>query len=102
MSWGASAAVAIMAASTTYTIAAGEDASRKQGHAQEEAKQQALKQETLSDQATNRANQKKPDISAILSAAQQASKSGGSTMLTGPGGIDPNALTLGKTNLLGG
>ena len=49
-----------------------------------------------------KANQKKPDTMAILSAAQQAGKAGPSgTMLTGPMGVDPNALTLGKTTLLG-
>ena len=54
------------------------------------------------DQAFNQANQKKPDTSAILSAAQQAGKGGVSgTMLTGPSGVDPSSLTLGKSTLLG-
>lgn len=55
-----------------------------------------------STEATNKANQKKPDTNAILDAVMQAGKSGASgTMLTGPQGVDPNALALGKTTLLG-
>ena len=55
-----------------------------------------------STEATNKANQKKPDTSAIIDAVMQAGKTGASgTMLTGPTGVDPNALALGKTTLLG-
>jgi len=58
-----------------------------------------LKKQT---EATNKANQKKPDTSAIIDAVMQAGKTGASgTMLTGPTGVDPNALALGKTTLLG-
>lgn len=46
---------------------------------------------------------KAPDVNALLAAAQEAAKGGpSSTMLTGPSGIDPSALTLGKSTLLGG
>ena len=70
---------------------------------QEKAAQaNADKQEKAADQATNRANQKKPDTRAILDAATQAGKGGVSgTMLTGAQGIDPSMLTLGKNTLLG-
>lgn len=97
------AALAVAAAGTSYSIYSGEKQAAAQEKAQGQAKEAALKQESMADQANNKANQKKPDISAIMSAAQQASKTGGSsTMLTGPGGIDPSALQLGKTSLLGG
>lgn len=79
---------------------------QKAADAQAKAQQQSLdianKQAAAADQAQNRANQKSPDTSAILSAASQAGKSGiSSTMLTGPVGVDPGSLNLGKNTLLG-
>ena len=54
------------------------------------------------DEATNSANQKRANTAGILDAAAQSGKAGASgTMLTGPQGIDPNLLNLGKTTLLG-
>lgn len=74
-----------------------------QEDAQKQAKESALKQEKAADEAYNRANQKTPNASSILSAAQQAAKGGvGGTMLTGATGITPDALQLAKTSLLGG
>lgn len=55
------------------------------------------------DQANNKANARGPDTAALLAANQiqgQAGQSG--TMLTGPLGVDPNDLSLGKNTLLGG
>ena len=55
------------------------------------------------DEATNRANQKRPNANAILAAAQQAAKGGmGGTLLTGPQGVNTDELSLGKSTLLGG
>lgn len=55
------------------------------------------------DQATNKANARGPDTAALLSANQQEAQSGQSgTMLTGPMGVDPNDLSLGKNTVLGG
>jgi len=81
-------------------------AAKKAAAAQEQANNQAQAaadaQAKSADQANNRANQKTPDTSAILSAAAQAGKGGASgTMLTGSQGVDPNALMLGKSTLLG-
>lgn len=103
---GATTAVAVAAAAavagTAYSIYSGERAASAQKDAQAQAKQQAEKQAQAANQALNQANQKKPDTSAILSAAQQSWKSGQSgTMLTGSQGVDPTALTLGKSTLLG-
>jgi hypothetical protein len=96
------AGLAIAGAGTGYQIKSGMDASAAQEKAQIQAKEAAVKQEQATTEATNRANQKKPDTLAILSAAQNAAKSGtGSTMLTGPRGLDASALSLGKTSLLG-
>ena len=97
---GAITAVAL--ASTAYSIYSGERAASAQDKAQDQAKAQANKAAMAADEAANKANQKRPDTSAILSAAQAAGKAGASgTMLTGPSGVDPSALSLGKTTLLG-
>ena len=105
---GVLAAVAV--AGTAYSIYSGERAAdaqqqalQKQGQAQKEATDRANQQTRLSEQAQNRANRKQPDAAGILAAASQAAQGGGGagTMLTGPTGIDPNALALGKSTLLG-
>lgn len=88
--------------SAAYTVYSGERAADAQSSAQNEARANAEKQATAADQAQNKANQKKPDTSAILSAAGQAGKAGESgTMLTGPAGVGTNMLNLGKNTLLG-
>ena len=105
----AGAALAVGAAGVGYTIAAGEDAKRKQADAlgkQERAQTQAVAsaetQRQQSQQLVNQANRKKPDVSSIMQAAAAASSGGAAgTMLTGPTGVDPNALALGKSSLLG-
>ena len=102
-------ALGIGAAGTGYTIAAGEDAKRKQADAlgkQERAQQQAVNaaqgQRKQSEMVVNQANRQRPDVAGIMQAASAASSSGGGgTMLTGPTGVDPNALALGKSSLLG-
>lgn len=99
---GVTAAVAAVIG-TSYAVYSGERASDAQQEATKKADAVAKKQADQADQATNRANAKRPDIGAMLSANQQAAKAGGSgTMLTGPSGIDPNVLQLGKNTLLGG
>ncbi len=69
-----------------------EDASRQ---AEQQAQQQAQQASQQADQQFNRANQRRPD------AMPGPAGAGGSTMLTGPQGIDPGALPLGKSTLLG-
>lgn len=106
---GVTAAVAAVAG-TAYSIYSGERAADKQEEAlaqqktaQAEATATAKKQQQTAEQNVNRANAKQPDVSSIMSAASQAAKGGAAgTMLTGPTGIDPNALSLGKNTLLGG
>jgi hypothetical protein len=69
---------------------------------QQQAVQSALSTERQGAIAQNAANMKAPDILSILQRAALASKAGvGSTMLTGPGGVQPSQLNLGKTSLLG-
>ena len=84
------------------TAAQGADQADAAKKSMEQAQANADRTAKQADQAFNQANQKKPDTSAILSAAQQAGKGGVSgTMLTGPSGVDPSSLTLGKSTLLG-
>lgn len=60
------------------------------------------KQLKAAEEATNRAAQKRPNTSSILSEAEQAGRSGVSgTMLTGPQGVSNDQLTLGRSTLLG-
>ncbi len=70
-----------------------EDASRQAEQQAQQAAQQASQQ---ADQQFNRANQRRPDA-----LPGPAAGAGRSTMLTGPQGIDPGALPLGKSTLLG-
>ena len=60
-----------------------------------QAEQQAQQASQQADQQFNRANQRRPD------AMPGPAGAGSSTMLTGPQGIDPGALPLGKSTLLG-
>lgn len=80
------------------------DTARRNGNiANDQAMAAAKKQQMASDQANNRANAKSPDSAALMATNMMAAKGGQSgTMLTGPSGIDPGALTLGKNSLLGG
>ena len=106
----AAAALAVAGAGTAYQVYSGEqqrsaqkDALNQQREAQNKAEASALKQEKAAEEATNRSLAKRPDTGAILSAAEQASKTGvGSTMLTGSQGVDPSSLALDKKTLLGG
>lgn len=95
------------AAAAGYSIYSGEQAAKKQEQGlrmQEQANKQAVdtakKQESAAEQNVNAANRKQADVSSILAAAQE---SGGAdrTLLTGPAGVDPNQLALGKSTLLG-
>jgi len=93
-----------------YTIASGEDAKKKQAQAlskQESAQAQAVKaaegQRKRSEMVMNQANRQQPNVAGIMQAARAGGGDSGAsgTMLTGPTGVDPNALALGKSTLLG-
>lgn len=107
------AAIATAAAGvggTVYGIVHGQQqqaaqnkALKAQKTAQGEAEAATLSNQRKNELAQNEASQKTPDIAAILSRAASAERGGiGSTMLTGPSGVDPGSLTLGKSTLLGG
>lgn len=86
------------------SLVAGAYQSNQQNHAQRQAaadaKDAALKTEAQAQEAANRANQKAPDVADLLKANTGKGAASG-TMLTGPMGVDPNALALGKNTLLG-
>lgn len=96
----------IITAAALVTAGAQIYTANKQAKAQERAGAQAAdaarKQASAAEQAQNKANSKRPDVSGIATANAAGAMGGsGSTMLTGPMGIDANALQLGKNTLLG-
>ena len=109
---GVALAVAAAAAvvGTGYAVYNGEQTRKAQGDANKKAQEAAKAQEAnaqktqdMQQQQINKANAKRPDVAAMLSGNEQSAKGGASgTMLTGPQGVDPNALNLGKNTLLGG
>lgn len=97
------AAIVVGATATYVQYDQGKKAESAQRDAQAQAKTNAEKQAALADQANNRANGKRPNVAGLMSENAMAAKGGISgTMLTGPGGVDPNELKLGKSTLLGG
>jgi len=91
------AAAAAAGAYTAY------ESNQEQKSVNKENKARAQANALASEQATNKANQKQVDSAGLLSSNAEAAKGGQSgTLLTGPGGVNPSALTLGRTTLLGG
>lgn len=100
MSGAVTAAAVAAVAGTAYSVYSGERQASEQRKAQRQAEKQAKEQAKEAEMAMNRENQKTPDPAALLDSASRPM--GGSTMLTGAGGVDPNALQLSKNTLLGG
>ncbi len=86
---------------------AGTGASIYQGQKQEKQMEKTTaqnkaasdKQLSLADQEMNRKN---PKTAGMEGAGDQTGTLSAPTQLTGPGGVDPNKLLLGKNTLLGG
>jgi hypothetical protein len=106
----AATAAGTAAAGTGYSIAAGERGAKMQRQAMQEQKRvqdaaaaSARSQQRRSQQAMAAANRAEPAVADIMGRA--AAEMGGgpsSTMLTGPMGVNPQELQLGRTSLLGG
>lgn len=97
--WTAATWMAIAAGTTAAVSAYGADQSRKQGN---RAANAADEQASAQEQQFNKLNGKTPDAMAMAAENIQAGKNGPSgTLLTGPKGIDPSKLTLGRNTLLG-
>ncbi|NBW18254.1 MAG: hypothetical protein EBR82_60800 [Caulobacteraceae bacterium] len=98
------------AAGTGYAIYAGErgakmqkEAMSQQRQAQDASAAQARSQQRRSQQAMAAANRAEPAVADIMGrAAAEAGGGPSSTMLTGPMGVNPQDLQLGRTSLLGG
>ena len=101
------AAIGAMSAAQIGALAVGAvsaasqyDASRRQKNqakdAANAAQQQAQQAAQQADMQFNRANQRRANDAGTMPGG-----AGNSTLLTGPGGVDPSALTLGKNTLLG-
>lgn len=102
MSWAVTAVAAAVAVSAGVSYYNGQQQAAANRRAMDQAKANADRQAKQAEMEMNRANQKQPDTNALLSAAQQSGRAGASgTMLTGPAGIDPSSLSLGKSTLLG-
>lgn len=96
---GISAAIAAVGALTAYQSKQSMD---QQKSAQKKAEQAAARQEQEAQREFRRQNKKQPDIAAMLAGNRDAAGGGvGSTMLTGPSGVDAGSLSLGKSTLLG-
>ena len=107
--WALIGMAASAAAGTGYSVAAGESGKRAQKRAmqqQQEAQSQeaakARRMERASSQRMAMANRQEADVSAIMAAAQEPAGGASGTMLTGPAGVSPQDLNLGRTSLLGG
>ncbi|HTF68465.1 MAG TPA: hypothetical protein VK638_37880 [Edaphobacter sp.] len=80
-----------------------QQALKNQTTAQQKAEASSLSTQRQAATAQNAVNQQTPDVSSILARAATAGNAGmSSTMLTGPGGVSPGSLNLGKSTLLGG
>lgn len=102
MGLSTTALFALAAGSTAAaTVYSAEKQSSAAKSARKDAAANAKATSDAADQANNKTNQKRPNANTLL-ADNQAQNMGGGTLLTGPQGIDPNLLTLGKTTLLGG
>jgi hypothetical protein len=103
MAASAAAGVGVSTASAIQGKAAQDDAARQQKKAQTQATAAATSQQRQSEMAINAANRRSPDVNSIMAGASRAASGGPSgTMLTGPAGVDPNSLALGRSSLLGG
>lgn len=95
------AAAAVAGAGVAYMNGQKQASAAKS--AQNQANSNAKKLYAQQDQENNRLNARGPDTAALLAANQIEGQQGQSgTMLTGPLGVDPNDLSLGKNSLLGG
>jgi len=93
------AAVASVAVSA-YSGQKQASAQKKQAAQAKSASDRLYKQQ---DEQNNRMNARGPDIDALFAANElEGQQAGAGTMLTGPTGVDPNSLMLGKNTLLGG
>ena len=98
MSGATAAAMVGMAAVAAYSA---NKQAKAQDRATRQAEENAKKQAEQSAQATRRQQQNQADVSGILSMNQDSGLSGGSTLLSGAGGVNKNQMRLGGGSTLG-
>ena len=100
---GVAVAVGVTAASigaSMYSANKQDKAQRRAADQQAKAAAEAKKQQEME---FNKANQNEVDVSGIMGQNQNKDGLGSATMITGPGGINPNDMLLGGgSKLLGG
>lgn len=95
-------AAAVAAASTAVGVYQGEKQRKAQKRASQQAARQAEAAQRQAQREFNAANQKAPDIAALMKRNRAMGQRGVSgTYLTGPTGATPGAGMLGRTTLLG-
>ena len=93
---------AAVAGSTASSMYSGQKQAKLQKRAGQQAARQAETQQRQMDREFNRANQKTPNVSAMLARNRAAGGGGiGGTFLTGQGGAAVSGGMLGRTSLLG-
>lgn len=89
-------------ASTGYSVYSGQKAAKTQKRAATQAARQAEQQQRQAEREFNRANQKRPNIAAMMTRNRAAGGGGlAGTFLTGQGGAPVAGGMLGRTSLLG-
>lgn len=93
---------AAVAGSTASSIYTGQKQAKAQKRAATQAARQAEQQQRQAEREFNRANQKRPNIAAIMTRNRAAGGGGlAGTFLTGQGGAPVSSGMLGRTSLLG-
>lgn len=92
---------ALAAAGAAASIYSANKQASAQNAASRRAERQAQQEAERQQQAQRRNDRNSADTSGILQAAQDAALSGGSTLLTGAGGVSNDQLNLGGGGALG-
>lgn len=95
-----SAVASLAGAASNYKAQQKAAAATERATAQ--AREAAAQQASMAEKEMNKASNRKPNVQGMMQSNREIGGMGiGSTMLTGPGGVDPSALMLGKNTLLG-
>lgn len=101
MSGAVIAGVATAAAAAATSIYSANKQAKSQQAAMKQAEKQAEQTAAQQRQAMRRQEGKTADVGAILNQNANPSLSGGSTLLTGAGGVKNDQMSLGSASTLG-
>ncbi len=100
---GVAVAVGVTAASVATSVYTSRKQDKAQRRAADQQRQAAAEAKKQQEMEFNKANQNEVDVSGIMGQNQNKDGLGSATMITGPGGINPNDMLLGGgSKLLGG